>query len=515
MAQYVFHDTVADASVVSAPRPAEAVSFNGHWLDDDVPGFRTLYVSGREAYGQEITSALIGDAVGEDYITRHYPPRMITVGYLLKASTAEAFRNAYNELNRLLNAEQAQLIFNDETDKYFIGTPSGVIEPEPGRNTVTGEITFTCADPRKWAVEEKEFTGTGYENGIQALTLLNTGNVPCPIDYEITMNSENGVIGISGDDGEMQFGFLEEVDGTTVEESEMLFNLAGSDFFNNQNLVISDTDNGGVGFERTCAPTYGSMSGRSGSWLLPPSGMRNNTSNSWGGCVKTVTLPEDSGGNARAKNFELSASVVFEGTAAQTGVLRISVCDENGIFIAGAHIVTHIRTSTAATVYFTTGGTTKQFSTDTTASGAAGRGIGAKCRIRKNGQNIFFTFGKFSTAFDVPALENTEAVKATVWFAQYTGQTNQMQYMGVRDFSFRKDNVESYIDIPNRYQAGDVMTIKGKEAKMYLNGVSNVEDEIIGTRYFQAPPGAMTIAVINSPWANAVTAKATIREAWI
>lgn len=515
MAQYVFHDTLADTSAVARPRPSEAVCFNGHWLDDDVPGFQTLYVSGREAYGQEITSVLIGDAVGEDYVTRHYPPRRIVVGYLLKASTSETFRSAYNELNRLLNAEQVQLIFNDETDKYFVASLSSVTDPAPGSNHVTGEIVFTCSDPRKWAVEEKEFSGTGYTEGIQLITLLNTGNVPCPIDYEITMNSENGVVGISADDGEMQFGRLEEVDGETVEESEVLFNLAGNEFFNNQNLVISDTDKGGVEFERTCAPTYGSMSGRSGSWLKPPAGMRNNTANSWGGCVKTVTIPEDAGGSAGARNFELSASVVFEGTADQTGVLRLSVSDENGAFIAGVHIVTHLRSSTAATIYFVAGGMSRQFSSNTTASGAAGRGIGAKCRIRKTGQNISFTFGQYSTAFDVPALENTEAVKATVWFAQYTGLTSLMQYMGVRDFSFRKDNVESYVDVPNRYQAGDVMRISGNEARMYLNGVPNVEDEIIGTRYFQAKPGVTAIAVINSPWANAVTAVARIREAWI
>ena len=59
------------------------------------------------------------------------------------------------------------------------------------------------------------------------------------------------------------------------------------------------------------------------------------------------------------------------------------------------------------------------------------------------------------------------------------------------------------------------MRISGNEARMYLNGVPNVEDEIIGTRYFQAKPGATAIAVINSPWANAVTAVARIREAWI
>lgn len=515
MGQYSFHDTAADATAVTVPRPTEAVKFNGHWLDDDVTGFQTLYVSGREAYGQEVTSTLIGDAVGEDYVTRHYPPRRITVGYLLRAASAAAFRSAYNELNRYLNAEQAQLIFNDETDKYFIATPSSITEPEPGRNIVTGEIVFTCSDPRKWAVTPKTFNGADYAGGIQVITVLNTGNVPCPIDYEITMNSENGVIGISGDDGEMQYGHPEEVDGETVEESEVLFNLAGSDFFNNQTLTISDTDKGGItNFTKTAVATNGSMSGRSGSWLLPAANMTHNTGD-WGGCVKTVTLPADSGGVAGAGAFELSASVVFEGTAAQTGCLRFAVSDAEGGLIASLHIVTHLRNSTAATIYCLVDGMVRQFSTNTTASGGAGRGIGAKARIRKTGSSFYFSFGKFSTTIEAPGKAEAVAKKATVWLAQYSGMSSLIQYMGVRDFSFRKDNVESYVDIPNRYQSGDVMTINGSEARMYLNGVPNVEDEIIGTKYFQAPPGAMNIAVINSPWASAVTAKAIIREAWV
>ena len=60
----------------------------------------------------------------------------------------------YNILNGILYAEEAQLIFSDEADKCFYGTLSSIDSPEPGKNNVTGEFSFTCSDPFKYSVEE-------------------------------------------------------------------------------------------------------------------------------------------------------------------------------------------------------------------------------------------------------------------------------------------------------------------------------------------------------------------------
>ena len=88
--------------------------------------------------------------------------------------------------------------------------------------------------------------------------------------------------------------------------------------------------------------------------------------------------------------------------------------------------------------------------------------------------------------------------------------------MGIRDFSFRKDYVERYVDIPNRYQPGDLMEVNGSEGRMYLNGQPDADDEIIGSEYFPAQPGMNQITVTNSLWADqGVTVKAIMREAWL
>ena len=44
--------------------PSEALMFNGNYLENVIPGYRTLYVSGREILGTEITDLETGVSDG-------------------------------------------------------------------------------------------------------------------------------------------------------------------------------------------------------------------------------------------------------------------------------------------------------------------------------------------------------------------------------------------------------------------------------------------------------------------
>ena len=85
----------------------------------------------------------------------------------------------------------------------------------------------------------------------------------------------------------------------------------------------------------------------------------------------------------------------------------------------------------------------------------------------------------------------------------------------ISNISVHKLQVDYWEDCPNRYADGDVLEINGEEGKVYLNGMIRMGDEITGTTYFKAEPGENTIQFLNSDWADPVTAKAIIREAWL
>lgn len=144
--------------------PAEAVYINGKLIEDEIDGYRTLYVKGREALSPEIDSADNITRTGSTIKSRRYPARTITVGYQIISHTPEEFRAKFNTLARLLDVEEGQFVFADEPDKYFVGTISDIDEVEPGTNSITGEYTIFCADPLKYSIDE--YTVDADENGL-------------------------------------------------------------------------------------------------------------------------------------------------------------------------------------------------------------------------------------------------------------------------------------------------------------------------------------------------------------
>lgn len=145
--------------------PSEAFTINGKYIENQIDGYRTLNVSGRDALSPDVTSYTSGIRDGSTLQYKRYPERIIVVKYQLIAASNEAFRAAYNKLGQILDVKNAQLIFNDEPDKYFIGTPCSIGEVEAGRNAVVGKFEILCTDPFKYSLAVYEATAAD-ENGI-------------------------------------------------------------------------------------------------------------------------------------------------------------------------------------------------------------------------------------------------------------------------------------------------------------------------------------------------------------
>lgn len=90
---YKFVDTTESQS--GSNLPSEALEFNGEYIEEMIPGYRTLHVRGREMIGNELTDMEVGITDGSRYQYRRYLPRTITVTYQLMAETNEKFRAAF------------------------------------------------------------------------------------------------------------------------------------------------------------------------------------------------------------------------------------------------------------------------------------------------------------------------------------------------------------------------------------------------------------------------------------
>lgn len=514
MSNYEFVDTT-EASP-SLKTPTEAVHFNGACLDEEIEGFRTLSVQGREIAERDVKTQDENSGMGEVFIRASYKPRTITVYYQIIASSATQFRESYNQLNTLLKPEQAKLIFGDEPDKYFIATKESNDEVDAGLNSVTGKIEFLCADPCKYSTATKSFKVTQSQSyvGNPSIPIQNNGNVAVPITYEASMASDNGYIGLmQRDTGElMQFGYLEEADGETYTESEILLDTAAMFAATNDSsgtACVSDptfTVNGSLGEFTPSESTR--------KWL----GLKTDVSAAgWHGGQRTIEIPADSEGVSGAANFYCYFRRWFQkGKVKQLGFQSIFFLDADKNPICGTRLGAYNAGDWNATLDFVIGGkkvkTIKGTANDQ--SGSMWRESNGHDALTKEGSKFTFHYAGKYYSFVNEDYAETAIRYIQINISNYsTYEQMTRNYFGV--LTFTKNYVSKWQDNPNRYATGDVVRIDGSEGKVYVNDLVRMGDEIIGTEYFKAQPGLTVVRVYQSSWASDLDITATIREAWL
>lgn len=507
---YAFVDTV-NSGIVGTNLPTEAMSYNGVFLENEIDGYRTLSVTGRELMESEVTDQEIDGMDGSYYRYKTTPARTITVKYQLRARGSREFRDAFNKMNKLLSGEQVKVIFNDESDKYFIGTKTSNTQVDGGSNNVIGEIEIYCSDPCKYSTTEKEFTASD-----GALNIVNEGTVPVSIDYDITTASETGYIGLVSEEGIMQYGKIEELDGETYKQSEW---LASIDDFYKCNDDIGGTD--------VMHPTYGTNGTLAEhTWFdkkfigLGSAGTKKGNAN---GGLRTFVLPADSSGDkSGAQNFYCWFHLCFyAGLMGQTGEMCINFLTEDDKLICGCNwYKTDTVGNTGHYEFWANGKMLRNFSYTTSHLHTQNPWYWSwgHCDVLKEGGNIrFFYWGGYYNYY-IPEIANMKCAKIQIAFKQWgnRGGNQLMSMMGFDVINFTKNNVLKWRDIPNRYPSGTKITIDGKSSHVYVNGMARPEDEVLGTQYFKAPVGTSEVKVTCSEWTKSQPiVKAKIREAWL
>lgn len=508
---YGFRDTTDTSGVLGSNLPSEAMNFNGKFLENEINGYRTLTVSGRELIGSEFKAKEIEGLDGTFWKEKYLKPRTIIVKYQINASTNREFRDAYNKMNFLLSGEQVKIYFNDETDKYFIGTKTSNDEVDGGTNYVIGEIEIYCSDPRKYSTTEKEFTAT---DGV--LNIVNEGTVPVSIDYEVQTTSETGYIGIVSTEGVMQYGKIEELDSETYQQSEHLVSI--NNFYN----CADDTGGTDVmhpqfGANGTCAKK--SWFGQNFLGFGTVGAKKGNAS----GGLRTLVIPADSNGDSSgSKNFYCYFHLIFYASLmGQTGEMCINFLTADNKLICGCNwYKTDTVGNTGHYEFWANGKMLREFSYTTSHLHTQNPWYWdwGHCDILKEGGNIrFFYWGGYHDYY-IPEIVNMKCTKIQVAFKQW-GDRGGNQLMGMMGFdviNFTKNNVSKWRDIPNRYPSGTKITIDGKSSHVYVNGMARPQDEVLGTKYFKAPVGTTEVKLTCSSWSKSKpTIKARIREAWL
>lgn len=540
---YEFRDTIKTEASDAAGLSSEALKINNEYIENLIEGYHTLTVSGREALSPEIDTDSAGIRDGSRMKSRRYPERTITVEYQLIAKSPEDFRAAYTKLAYILDVEDAELIFNDEPDKFFIGTPCSFGEVDPGKISVIGSFDILCTDPFKYSVREYEAeaesvsltAGDGSTYKGKAFNLYYGGTYRAfPVligeffdNWEygenattLTGNGDCGYLAFFNEDGKIiQLGDPEELDTEAVPSSQTLINQS----FQYKNSWGADAKklwsvNSGLGmfYDEVQVGTVGMAESMpnapDGNYFMTATNFGSSSAVRYGASI-TRSIPADASGSVGAANFSFSFrhkhcptdsaagqnecgvfyALVVNGSGSNRKILagvRISKYSPNGwygkteFFVNGKVVKATEFSFSPRNEYFGVGG--KQSST-----------------ITKSGNAVSFDIGgmKYSCNCYDSGFAAMEAKEVTFMFARY-GSAAPLKYNGVSVAKFVKNNCAAYRDIPNKFSANDIVQANCKTGEVYLNDLPRPDLGALGNEWeqFYLTPGVNQIGASYSNW---------------
>ena len=449
---------------------------------------------------------------GSDFAYTSYENKQIVMPFTIEGNLEEK----YDALQKALKVDEPKkLVFGNVPNKCFYAIPSGTLEfSEETEFLGEGTITWLIPDGVAYSTAEFSFDGV-QKDGYQTITIQNNGTEWADVDYEIAHQHENGFIGLVSQYGVIQLGKQEEADGENYEASEELFN--GYSLFQ---------DDHGTSYQNPENTTQGTLEVKNvaGYNVMALKGGQA-TSGYWNGGMKTLTIPVDSEGRRGAKNFYCYTQHWFEtGLMGQTGAQTIAFLTGDNKVICAMSINKSDTVGNTAHVDWFAPQNKKIKTLDFQPTAYEGNPFNLKMGgghndFLKEGDRLrIFWYGQYYY-FTIPEIKDMACEKIQVWIGQWGSRDlgNQLvTHNYLKSIWFRKDNVEKYRDVPNRYRAGDVVTIDGESTKVYVNGMPAKGDEITGTDYFQVPPGTTEVQFCYSSFSSPPPQiKAKIREVYL
>ena len=158
--------------------PIEAAKINGQYIEDILEGYTTVITSGREGLPAELNTYSVGSADGTRVKSSYFPARTIEVEFVLHGNSMEDLRAKLTKLNNILSIEEADVVFNDEADKFYTGYPLMQSSFEDYKNAARGKWQLYCAYPFKRSVAVTTLSSTD-ESGV----VVGTSDATFTFDY--------------------------------------------------------------------------------------------------------------------------------------------------------------------------------------------------------------------------------------------------------------------------------------------------------------------------------------------
>lgn len=498
-------------------RSPESVSLDGEYIEDHVDGYYTLTVSGRESLEYSIDDDDRPTGVdGMEYYGKRMGGREIEITYRLIAETPEQFMERFRKLVGFVTGENREIRFKDEPNAHYVGTIKTLDAPETGRLSVKSTMTFYCANPYLISDVITEKAITADTSGILRGTIDYDGTAPTYPTIRVKHTADNGYIGVSTSNGAIECGNIDEVDGVSQTRSETLVNdgQATSKFSKYTKFPMNPS------FGCSRVPEL-NANGEIGV------GNADSTVSGVDGVCYRYEIEADSNGVKGGENMYINCRLRFTCGRDAAGLATVLFGDENENMLCGYQCIKQNRSNYTAKYEMkigpdsaTNAGVWKSFDFDCRdIDSNPFRGGAGWCDMWKQGDTIRFYYNGKYYYYQNSELSNKVVKYAYIYLGKWAG-ASKWPYM-LRaciggNICVRKDNVNKWLDIPNRYGAGSELVVNSENDTITLNGLAANDELITGSEFPVLKPGINTIEIYPSSWVTtAPTVSVEYRKRWL
>lgn len=350
--------------VAQLSKPSSAPAIDGVCLEDIIPGYRTLSVSGRDPLELNLTTVDRDKIDGEIYRWKKLQARTITINFAITTSTLSAYRASVSKLKAFCHQHtNSKYIFRDQPDRYIVGTVESIDCDDldnsgMGAYAGKGSISVHCSDPIFYSVEEYTVTGDpgeavsfNYDGTYPAyprISVTNGDGLTYSNDKHVAtvvITNKNGGILSFGDNRTITEKSSAQQWATLLEYGEdRTYGLSGnslSDLLSKGKANSDDTNKWWVKTGYNGAEQDGTISYRvtGGQAELYPSAFNDNGTNTWLGTSMRWEMGAAPDGTTAFRDYEFKFDTALIATdRLQTGGIYCGVEDEKGQQITGMYI---------------------------------------------------------------------------------------------------------------------------------------------------------------------------------
>lgn len=464
------------------------------------------------------TSVQIGKSNGAKLQYGRYNPRVLAANFDCSALSQREFER---ELAPLLASDDVQdLIIDDRPDEVWHAKVDGTINLTRAYFLGNGVINFVCFDPYAHAIDTKSFTST---DGSPIAVTYN-GTAPSSPVLTQTMTGDNGLVGwVNSNGAVLQFGDPESVDGEELSKSDRILRW---------NMTAAPT---GATINTGCVSPYMRKYGAT-------------ADNAFAGSVlfgRDVNKKQTAGGEFAYPQFTSVADNVWHGPGIHGAIKANSAGSAAGDFGFATRIGFSSSNKTVSRMEFTLEsagapaativirdssltGNTKVFESWVGTKLVKSINLdpkrftngGFELVIQRQGDTTTFKCSKIVKITDIKATSSYSTTSdigsidgVTTW-AEQAGK-NPVANIYWTDLKFDWVNVAYWNDIPNQFEAGDVITVDVANRSVLVNDVPSGLFTIGNEWDKFSITEDCTIQPIVSSWAQPPKATIQVREAYL